>query len=258
MNISLLVLILAVQLPLMLVLPVLVGVWIRRRYGVGWRIYWIGGATFVISQVVHLPLNYALGLLTGTWGVGLWPLPLMALAAGLSAGMCEQSARWAMLRYLLREARSWKEALQFGAGHGGIEAIILGLIALSAVGSMVIIQTTGMQTLGLEGEAAAQAEQSLRLFWSAPWYTPPLAGLERAFAIAFHICMSVLVMRTIIRSQLSYFLTAVAAHTLFDAWAVWGSRTLGLLLTELGLAIGAAIALWVTVRLRDEPHRYRA
>lgn len=254
MNVSLLVLMLAVQLPLMLALPVLVGGWIRRRYGVGWRIYLIGGATFVMSQVVHLPLNYALGLLTGTWGVGLWPLPLMALAAGLSAGVCEQSARWAMLRYFLRGVRSWKEALQFGAGHGGIEAIILGLIALSTVGSMVMIQTIGVQALGLEGEAAVQAEQSLRLFWNAPWYTPLLAGLERAFAIAFHICMAVLVMRTFTCSHLGYFLTAVAAHTVFDAWAVWGSRTLGLLLAELGLGIGAAIALWAVMRLREEVH----
>ncbi|MGC8878188.1 MAG: YhfC family glutamic-type intramembrane protease [Anaerolineae bacterium] len=258
MNIPLLTLILMVQLPLMLVLPVLVGWWIRRRYSVGWRIYWIGGVTFVISQVVHLPINYAVGLLTGTWGVGLWPLPLMALVAGLSAGVCEQSARWAMLRYLLRGARSWKEALQFGAGHGGIEAIILGLIALSAVGSMVVIQTSGVQALGLEGEAAAQAEQSLRLFWGAPWYTPLLAGLERSFTIAFHICMAVLVMRAITHSQFRYFLAAVAAHMLFDAWAVWGSRTLDLLPTELGLAIGAAVALWATVRLRDEPHRHHA
>ncbi|MGQ9502204.1 MAG: hypothetical protein ACUVSF_02000 [Anaerolineae bacterium] len=43
MNITLIVLILAVQLPLMLMLPILVGWWIRRRYGVGWRLYLMGG-----------------------------------------------------------------------------------------------------------------------------------------------------------------------------------------------------------------------
>jgi uncharacterized membrane protein YhfC len=251
MNIPFLALIAAGQLPFMLVLPVLVGWWIRRRYGVGWRLYLMGSMTFVISQVVHLPLNYVLGLLTGAWGVGLWPLPLMALIAGLSASVCEQSARWVVLRYLLREARGWREVLQFGAGHGGIEAIILGLITLFTVASMIVIQTAGVQALGLEGEAAVQAERSLRLFWEAPWYTPLLAGLERAFAIAFHICMAVLVMCAITYSRFLYFLIAVAAHMIFDAWAVWGSRTLDLPSTELGLAIGAAIAIWGAVRLRE-------
>ncbi len=252
MNVPFLALVLVVQLPLMLALPILVGWWIRRHFGVAWRIYLAGGATFVASQVVHLPLNYALGLLTGAWGVGLWPLPLMALAAGLSAGVCEQTARWLVLRFALRRTRGWKEALQFGAGHGGTEAVILGLLAVATVVSMLVVQTAGTQALGLEGEAATQAEQSLHLFWSAPWYTPLLAGLERVFAILLHICMAVLVMHAITHSRFTYFLIAVAAHTIFDAWAVWGSRTLDLPLTELGLAIAAAVSGWVIVRLRDE------
>ncbi|MGQ9786107.1 MAG: YhfC family glutamic-type intramembrane protease [Anaerolineae bacterium] len=215
MNITLIVLILAVQLPLMLMLPILVGWWIRRRYGVGWRLYLMGGLTFIISQVVHLPINYALGLLTGAWGVGLWPVPLMALVAGLSAGICEQPTRWIVLRYLLREVRDWRGALQFGTGHGGIEAIILGLIALSTAASMIVIQTGGVQAFGLEGEAAVQAEQSLRLFWDTLWYMPLLAGLERAFAIAFHICMAVLVMRAITHSRVIYFLGSCSSAYAF-------------------------------------------
>jgi uncharacterized membrane protein YhfC len=253
-NVPFLIAVVVVQLPLMLALPILVGLWIRRHYGVDWCIYLAGGVTFVASQVVHLPLNYALGLLTGGWGLGLLPLPLMALAAGLSAGTCEQTARWVALRFVLRRTRGWSQALQFGAGHGGFEAIILGLLALSNIVSMVVMQMAGAQALGLNGDAAAQAEQALKAFWSAGWYTPVVAGLERAFAITFHIAMSVLVMRAITRRQAGYLLAAIAAHALFDAWSVWGSRTLGILWVELGLAVVAAGALWLIVRLREAPH----
>ena len=252
-NVPFLIAVVVVQMPLMLALPVVVGLWIRRRHGVGWRVYLAGGVTFVASQVVHLPLNYALGMLTGRWGVGLLPLPLLALAAGLSAGTCEQVARWVALRFMLRRTRGWSQALQFGAGHGGFEAIIFGLLALSTIVSMVAMQLAGTQALGLSGNSAAQAEQALTAFWSAGWYTPVVAGLERAFAITFHIAMSVLVMRAITRRQAGYLLAAIAAHAAFDAWAVWGSRTLGVLWVELGLAVVAGGALWLIVRLRETP-----
>ena len=78
------------QYPLMIFFPLALGWWIRRRYRVGWGIFWAGAATFILSQIVHLPLNWALGLLGGGRGVALWPLAAMALVAGLSAALCEE------------------------------------------------------------------------------------------------------------------------------------------------------------------------
>lgn len=253
MNSLLLVEVIIIQMPLMVAAPVLLGLMLKRRTGVGWRIFLFGGLTFVASQVVHLPLNYALGLLTGQWGVALWPLLPMALAAGLSAGICEQAARWVALRFALPRVRGWNRALQFGAGHGGIEAIILGALALSSVAQIVILHTSGAEALGLSGEDATQAQQVLRAFWATPLYAPLLAGLERVFTIMFHIAMTVLVMRAIVHRQPSYLLAAVAAHTATDTWVVWGMRTLGMAWTELGLAVVGAVSLWIIVRLRERP-----
>ena len=42
---------------LMLALPVLLGMFVARRLGQSWRLFFAGAATFVASQVVHLPLN---------------------------------------------------------------------------------------------------------------------------------------------------------------------------------------------------------
>ena len=92
-----------IQYPLMILFPLALGWWIRRRYRVGWGIFWAGAATFILSQIVHLPLNWALGLLGGGRGVALWPLAAMALVAGLSAALCEEGARWIVLTFFLKQ-----------------------------------------------------------------------------------------------------------------------------------------------------------
>jgi predicted cobalt transporter CbtA len=49
------------QYPLMILFPLVLGWWIRRRYRVGWGIFWAGAATFILSQSVHLPPELGAG-----------------------------------------------------------------------------------------------------------------------------------------------------------------------------------------------------
>ena len=138
-----------VQIPLMLVFPILLGWWIRRRYSVGWGVFGAGALTFIGSQVLHLPFNWAIGLIGGGRGVALWPLPLVAVVAGLSAGVFEEGARWIVLTFFLKRARGWRAALQFGAGHGGVEAILVGLVVLLSLAAMLALRSLDPASLGL-------------------------------------------------------------------------------------------------------------
>lgn len=242
-----------IQFPLMILFPLVLGGWIRRRYRVGWGIFGAGALTFIASQVVHLPLNYALGLLGGGRGVALWPLPLLALVAGLSAGVCEEAARWLALRFALKRARGWRAGLQFGAGHGGGEAIIFGLLALVSFISMIALRSLGSAALGVAPEAAEQAAAAQAAYWASPWYLPIVAGLERLFAIAVQIALAQLVMRSFTRRNLAYLGVAIAFHTIVDAWAVWSIATWGIAAAEGGVALLAAVALGLIWRLRDAP-----
>jgi uncharacterized membrane protein YhfC len=90
----------------------LLGLAVRRRFGERWRLFFGGALTFILSQMVHLPLNFGVSLL---WtqellppvpaGLKRWLLPL---ALGLSAGVCEELSRWFFLRtQRLSEVRSW-------------------------------------------------------------------------------------------------------------------------------------------------------
>jgi uncharacterized membrane protein YhfC len=246
-----------VQLPVMMLGPLLLGLALARKLKVSWKLWFAGALTFVASQVVHLPLNWAIGLLGAPRGAALLPLPWLALVAGLSAGLCEEVARYVALRFALRRIdHGWKEALQFGAGHGGVEAMIIGMLALISLVSMVLIQTSPA-TLGLEGDVLARAQEASDQFWLSPLYMVLVGAAERVFAVTCHIGMTVLVMRAVARRKIGYLLAAIAAHTALDAYAVWGVATLGIGWTEVGVAVIALLLLALTLALR-EPSPTRA
>jgi uncharacterized membrane protein YhfC len=239
-----------IQYPLMILFPLVLGWWIRRRYGIGWGIFWAGAATFVLSQIIHLPLNWALGLLGGGRGVALWPVAAMALVAGLSAALCEEGARWIVLTFFLNQVRRWDQGLQYGAGHGGVEAIIFGVLALMSFVSMIVLRLDPA-LLNLAGAAAGQAQAQMAQYWATPWYMSILAGFERVCAITLQIAMALLVVRSVARRQPLYLLAAIGLHTAVDFWAVWGAKTLGVIWVEVGVAVIAAFAFWLILRLKE-------
>ena len=114
---------------LMIGMPLVLGVWLARKTKAPWLLFGIGAMTFIGSQVVHLPLNTGLTLLfkaiwPSTQPQG-WHIPFNAVVLGLTAGLCEETARYVGYRWLAKKARYWRDALMLGAGHGGIEAILV-------------------------------------------------------------------------------------------------------------------------------------
>jgi uncharacterized membrane protein YhfC len=218
-----------------------------------------GALTFVAAQLVHLPLNWALGLLGGGRGVALWPLIPMALVAGLSAGLCEEGARWIVLTFFLKRVRTWAPGLQYGAGHGGGEAIIFGLLVLINLITMLVLPSMKQLSAALPPGTMDQVRQGASAYWATPWYMPVLGGLERVFAITLQIAMALLVVRSVAEHKIKYLLVAIGIHTAVDAFAVWSMQTLGIYATELGVAVMALGGLWLIIRLRapmtppDEP-----
>lgn len=232
---------------LMIVVPLGVGVFLVRRWGFGWRIFLIGAATFIGSQVLHIPFNLLvlipfidkLDLISSNQS---FSLLLYGLILGLSAGVFEEGARYLVLRVWLRDVRRWKEAVFFGAGHGGIEAILLGGLAL-----YVFFQATAFRDANLsELVSAAQLELAraqLAAYWTAPWYAAILGTVERSLAIVIQISLAVLVFKAVVEKKGVWLIVAVGWHTIVDAVAVYGLVNWGVYVTEGTLAILAGISL---------------
>jgi uncharacterized membrane protein YhfC len=205
----------AVQLPLMIVLPILLGLAGKRWMGEPMSVWLLGALTFVLSQVVHLPLNFALGLLGPPRGVALLPLPVVGAVAGLSAGVCEEVARFLSLRFLLKERRKWQTGVQFGLGHGGIEAIVFGVLA--ALGLVNMLLAPYAEKMGLSLDDQASLRHAARQYWEMQWSLPVLAGYERVAAIVFHVGASTLVLRGVVRRHYGYLVAAILLHAALDA-----------------------------------------
>jgi uncharacterized membrane protein YhfC len=239
---------------LMIALPIALGIFLARRLKLGWGLWAIGAATFVLSQVVHIPLNIGL---TALFAKDIlppppesWRLYFNLAVLGLTAGLSEETARYLVYRFWIKEARTWREAVMFGAGHGGIEAIILGgLVALTFI-NMAALRAMDLSTLGLSAEQLTTAQKQLAGFWSAPWYATLLGAVERAFTIPFHIAMAVVVLQAVRRNNLLWLGLAVFLHATVNAVAVYALGVVGPYWTEAIIAGFSALSLVLLFALK--------
>lgn len=243
---------LSVNYALMVIIPVILGIIIHRRTGASWRLFFIGAVTFILAQVFHIPFNWAVGQ------TGLLPdnldttanLLITAAFLGLSAGVFEETARYLSYRFWAKDARSWSRGLMLGAGHGGIEAILTGVLA--AVGFVGLVLTASNETLlnALPAEERAIVTDSLATLLNTPWYGLLLGALERVFAIAAHLAMSLLVLQVFLRRSILWLFAAIGYHTMLNMVGVIGVTRYGPYVTEGLLALTALASLFIILRLR--------
>jgi len=225
---------------LMIALPLALGVWLVRRFSTEWSVFAVGALTFAASQVVHLPFNQfvLMPLLSAQQGTQVARQVVGAFAVGLSAGVFEELARYVAMRWMGRGRQGFAPALMFGAGHGGLEAILLGGLALYALLQALTLRNADLATV-VSADRVDLVRAQLDAFWGAAPYAALMGAVERLSALMLHLFDSVLVMLAVVRRQVRYLLLAVLAHTMFNAVALLSLQHFGVYLTEgLLLALG--------------------
>jgi uncharacterized membrane protein YhfC len=244
---------------LMIGLPIALGIWLSQRFQLNWRLFWIGAATFILSQIGHIPFNSLLNYLFMNHYLPTppeaWSVITYALIGGLSAGAWEETSRYVMYRWWVKDARSWKEGVQLGVGHGGIEAIILGVMVLFTFVQLAVLRTVDISTL-VSADQLELARQQINSYWSAPWTLTLLGAVERAFTIPFHIASSILVLQVFTRSQVRWFWFALLYHTFVDAVIAgilrnqWMPYEWGPYAIEFMIGLSAVFSLWIIFTLK--------
>lgn len=108
----------------------------------------------------------------------------------VSAGLFEEIGRYIMMKYLLK-TMNLKQALAFGLGHGGIEAILfVGLTILMIDPNTMDVQST------------------------------LLGGIERLSAMILHLGFSVLVYQMVFKSKKYHLVLSIMLHTLVNFGSV--------------------------------------
>jgi uncharacterized membrane protein YhfC len=249
---------------IMIALPLGVGLYLFRRWTVSWGLALVGAAIFLLSQAAHIPFNTAVlnpvlaRLGFGSADVAGWPLALSALLLGLSAGVFEEGARWLAYRFWVRRARTFREGVVFGLGHGGAEAIALGILALLQHVQLFALRGQDLAAI-VPADQLEAATAQVEAYWASPTWAYFLSSIERASALAVQITLSVLVLQAFVRPRGGlWLLAAVGWHTLVDAGAVftavlWGTYrglTSGAVASEILVGGFALASLYILLRLR--------
>jgi uncharacterized membrane protein YhfC len=238
---------------LMIGIGLALGFYLNHRFGLPWGVFGAGVLTFIVSQVLHIPFNlYLLNPLLARIApqptAGSDDLILWGILLGLSAGIFEETARYLILRFWRKDIRTWKLSVMFGAGHGGIEAVILGILAFISFVQLVFYRRMGADSLGtlVSGDQAEAVYSALSTYWSASWYEHLWGSLERFSVISIHLSATVLVYNSVRRNNLLWYLAAIAWHALVDFFAVYASQSWGIPVTE-AIIFGLGILGWVIV-----------
>jgi uncharacterized membrane protein YhfC len=229
--------------------PFVLAIVLTLKYRQVWWLALVGVGTFVASQAIHIPLLEAIypayqqgkivPLTSSFYYLG------DALLVGMLAGLCEEGCRWAGFRLVKEKGRSWGSALTLGAGHGGTECLIIGAVIL--INAINLLMTNGgWQAVMPNLNQPFQVTSYMGVYW----YDYLIGAVERIFAVATQITLSVLVWQSVIKGSFKWWLAAFVWHTAVDGLSVflqyggvsaWGIEGVIGLFALLGVVVMIAI-----------------
>jgi uncharacterized membrane protein YhfC len=239
--------------------PLLLAIWLRRRFRITWSLLGYGALIFLVFQILtRLPVTWVGEYFLGerlasdrTLLVG-W-----IVLAAFTAALFEEGGRYLGYRFLWKKQgeKSWDKALMYGAGHGGLESILVGVLAVVGLINVLYLSQVNPDTLPISPEQIEQVRQAKAAIADLGWWTPLLGAWERLMALAIQISLSVMVLQVFLRKRFFWWWLALGYHMLVDLLA--GLLVLGyvsavqieLILLPIAL-FSVGIILWL--RPKDE------
>jgi uncharacterized membrane protein YhfC len=236
-------------------LPVGLCLWLRRRKHADLLPFFIGCAVMILFAFVLEALVHRLVLRTEVGAAIQGNLWLYGLYGGAMAGLFEETGRFIAFKTVLRKKQGRDaNALMYGAGHGGIEALaILGIASLNNLLYSVLINTgnTALLTAQASGEVLEQVEGAIRALAATPSWQFLLGGVERIFAVVLHLSFSVLVwFAAKKKNRIWLYPAAVLLHLIVDAaTAILAGKHVSLLLVEAAVAALALLSALIAKKV---------
>lgn len=220
--------------------------------------YLIAGAIgFILSaRVLELGVHYVCILADNpvsrfingnTWA--------FVLYGTMMAGVFEECGRHIVFKYILKKNRTRENAVLYGIGHGGIEilAVLLPTMILYLVIAILFSQGNveeAMNQLKITEETAAAALPSVRAAAAFDYGMMAMNVIERLFAMALHIGLTVIVYYGVISEKKGFLPLAILLHMLMDTFpALYQRGVVPLWTVEVWGAFWAAVTGFIAARL---------
>jgi uncharacterized membrane protein YhfC len=203
-------------------LPVFLLLWFKKRHNASIKAFLFGLLTmfvfaFILESIMHsIVLSTGLGqsILASTWGY--------AIYGGLAAGIFEECGRFITMKFFLKkETDNPHNALMYGAGHGGIEMVVL--LTMTMFNNLLysIMINTGhasIITSALDDANKAVLEETFNTLIAYPPAKFLLSSWERVSAMAVQLSLSVLVWIAVTKGakKIWFLFLAILMHAFLD------------------------------------------
>lgn len=209
------------------------------------------GFALILEQILHTVVLTVAGTVIQS------SVYLYGLYGGLAAALFEETGRFIAMKFCMKKNLDRGNALMYGAGHGGAEAIlILGLTSINNLITSIMINSGAIQLtmVSLPNDLQETTFKQLTALWQLPAWQFYMGGVERLSAIILQIGFSVLVYTAVKTGQKKYLIGAYLAHFAVDFLTVVFASIIPIWALELALiVIAAAMGVYAAKLYRDDP-----
>ncbi len=235
---------------LMFFMAISLGYLLTIKYGIGWRSFFIGGATYFtawfLSFIVMGIIQSAVRSFTPSLPIQI----LLSLFFLLILISIQEVVRYGMYRWWAKDLRSWAEGVLAGAGFGGLEVMLTGLSAILILSQMLSLRFADLSTKF----AADQLQEATKMvgdFWSTPWYKIISEAIHSGLTLPIQLVCSILVLQVFIRMDYRWLGYSIGWHTLTSIpFLIIPTQYVYLALGI--LSITSVISVWLLVRLKPK------
>ena len=230
----------------------------RKKLGARVSSFFVGIGTFtlfamVLESLMH-NLIYPTALGQKIWGNTL----LYALYGGAAAALFEETGRIFAAKTFLRRSNDIPNAYMYGAGHGGVEALYVGVI--TQISNLSLAATINAGKAGellstLSGAQYDAAAQQLRALCQSESYAFFLAGFERVLALALHIALSLILFKGLREKRTGLVALCYGLHFALDAIIVLVNGAFGAIPAEAFCLVGTGLVVLLALKLSPLPKK---
>lgn len=230
-------------------IPIALLVYFRRKKGADVFPFFVGCAVMLLFALFLEAQVHSIVLSSGIGAAIRGNIWLYALYGGAIAGLFEETGRFIAFKTILKSRQGRDaNALMYGAGHGGLEAAaLLGLTMIANLSFSFMINTdnTAALTESLSSAELAQFDAVYQGLLAAPSYQFLIGSVERIFAVAIQISLSVLVWFAAKKQGKGYlYPLAILIHLAVDAVAaLLSGMGMPVLLTEAVVGVMAVLSV---------------
>lgn len=239
----------AITLLLSLVFPLLLAIWFCRKYKAPVTTVLLGALTFLIFQLIlRIPLlrilqSYYPGTNPNLEG---WNLVFYSFFMAFTAALFEEGGRVLVYKLFLKKKTDRINAIAFGIGHGGFEAI--SLVGFTYINNLILMAVINLGILNPANDPTGALSKAADLIINTSPVMFLMAGIERVLSIILHIGFSLLVVYGLASKKTRFVLYAFLAHFVLNFPLVFiQGMAGGMYITMAYIAVLALVALyWIT------------